>query len=350
MKHLVIILSLLFFFGNLSFATNPDIGNSKANGRVYQYIDGIYAQLKYKKGMKKMKIETFRRSYYGYLNLLEHGKVSNKRYLTVCDFSLSSNTKRLWLIDTRSKQVVINTLVAHGQGTGEEYARRFSNVPESHQSSLGFFVTKQSYSGHNGYSMRLEGVDGRFNNKAFSRDIVMHGADYVSHAYARANKRLGRSWGCPSVASNMAAPIINRIKDGSVLFIYHPTTSYLRTSYWLNNSIGRLPRNTNQTLVSKDARSEMIMDSEPTANGETASQYNETPKDTAILTITSYEDPIEIQELKNDPLVKVQTVVIPEDQVTPDMRDKALKKRKVIRKIGKIIHLGGRKKKKEVLK
>lgn len=338
MKRFFTFLALFLLLGGVASATKPGVGQKRANGRVYQYIDGVYAQLKYQRGMQRMKLETFRKSYYGYLNLLEHGKVSNSRYLTVCDFSLSSNKKRLWLIDTRTRQVVINTLVAHGQGTGEEYATRFSNIPESHQSSLGFFITKQTYSGHNGYSMRMDGVDGRWNNKAYSRDIVMHGASYVSHSYARANKRLGRSWGCPSVASNMAAPIIDKIKNGSVLFIYHPTSSYLRSSYWLNNRVGRLPKNALKILATTKIKetqaplkkAEEVLQSEAPA---------EEPKDTALLTITSYEDSQEIQDLKNNPKLNVQTVKIPADQITPEMRKKVIKRKKVVRKIGKIIDL-----------
>lgn len=352
MKRIGSIILFFLLLGGVASATKPGSGQRQANGRVYQYIDGIYAQLKYQRGMKKMKIETFRKSYYGYLNLLEHGKVRNSRYLTVCDFSLSSNSKRLWVIDTRTKRVVINTLVAHGQGTGEEYARRFSNIPESHQSSLGFFITRQTYSGHNGYSMRMDGVDGRWNNKAYSRDIVMHGASYVSHAYARANKRLGRSWGCPSVASNMAAPIIDKIKNGSVLFIYHPTQSYLRSSYWLNNRVGRLPKNAPQVLAATKAKPTNKEAKEPTEQNEQAAagSQEEEAEDKSVLTVTTYEDAQEIQDLKNNPKLNVQTITIPANQITPEMKEKAIKRKKVVRKISKIIDLTKTKKKEEEVK
>lgn len=339
MKKVITLLSLFLLLGGAASAIKPDVGFKKSNSRVDRYIDGIFGQLRYKRGMKRMKAETFRRAYYGYLNLVEHGKVSNRRYLTVCDFSLSSNTKRLWLIDTRTKQVVINTLVAHGQRTGEEYARYFSNISESHQSSMGFFITKQTYSGHNGYSMRMAGMDGRWNSKAYSRDIVMHGADYVSHAYARANKRLGRSWGCPSVSRQMAAPIIDRIKNGSVLFIYHPTRNYLRTSFWLNNGIGRLPRNAN-TVIASNSVSKKVRDTE-SINMKKAEDFLEKeepiieePKPVAI--ITEYKDPESIQAAKKDENMKVTKVAISAEDVTPDLKAKAQKKKKVVRKIMKI--------------
>jgi len=337
--------------GNTVSATNPDIGRKKVNTRVTQYIDGVFNQLKYKRGMKRMKLETFRKAYYGYLNLVEHGKVYNRRYLTVCDFSLSSNTNRLWLIDTRSKQVVINTLVAHGARTGEEYAKYFSNIPESHQSSLGFYVTRNSYSGKNGYSMRMDGVDGRFNSNALSRDVVMHGADYVSNAYARANKRIGRSWGCPSVTRNMAAPIIDRIKNGTVLFIYHPSKSYLRTSYWLNNRVGRLPRNASKVIAqnSKSIKNKAADAEFQNKDIQEAEDFlkkeEEVIVDTPLATIVEYSDPEELRKVKEQEYVKVKSIVVPKDQITPEMRAKTLKETKTVRKVNKITILGGKKEK-----
>ncbi len=361
MRKILTLLSILVLLGGTSYATNPDVGRNRANARVNQYIDGVYAQLKYKRGMKRLKLETFRRAYYGYLNLLEHGSVSNRKYLTICDFSLSSNTNRLWLIDTRTKKVVFNTLVAHGVKTGDEYAKYFSNVSESHQSSLGFYITKNSYAGHNGYSMRMEGVDGRFNNNAMKRDVVMHGAAYVSKSFARANRRIGRSWGCPSVALNMAAPIIDRIKNGSVLFIYHPTKSYLRASYWLNNRVGRLPSEADRVLANTtndpvDASKTTATDTDQKevkiqmAKSMLAEQEEMPIEDDAKLTtITKLEEPQEIKDLEKQEGVKIKTIIIPADEVTPEMRNKALKKKKIVRKVSKITHLNG-KTDKEVLK
>jgi hypothetical protein len=345
MRKIVFLLSFLIFSGGVASAINPDVGHRRANTRVSKYIDGVYAQLKYKRGMKRMKIETFRRAYYGYLNLVEHGKVRNRRYLTVCDFSLSSNTNRLWLIDTRTKQVVINTLVAHGSRTGEEFARYFSNISESHQSSLGFYVTRNTYSGKNGYSMRMDGVDGGFNNKALSRDVVMHGADYVSYAYARANKRIGRSWGCPAVARNMAAPIIDKIKNGSVLFIHHPSKQYLRRSYWLNNRIARLPRNANKVIAvqqSKDKQNEAANPKVKEAKDFIKEEVAPEPKAKPLTTITEYKDPEELEKLKNQDNTTLKSIVIPADAVTPAMRAKALKKKKIVREVNKIEIIGGK--------
>ncbi len=159
--------------------------------------------------------------------------VSEISKLTICDFSKSSNTKRLWVIDTDKKEILFNSLVAHGMGTGEEFAEKFSNTDSSHQSSLGFYVTETTYNGNNGYSLRLLGMDKGFNDAALSRAIVMHGADYVSENFAKQHKRIGRSWGCPAVPRDLAEPIINTIKAQNVLFIYYPDEQYLASSEWL---------------------------------------------------------------------------------------------------------------------
>jgi len=178
---------------------------------------------------------------YGYLNLLEAGKINSSSNLTICDFTLSSNVKRLWVIDIQSKKILFHSLVAHGMGTGEEFAVHFSNTQDSHQSSLGFYVTGETYTGNNGYSLNLHGLDGAFNNNAYDRAIVMHGADYVSENFAKANQRLGRSHGCPALPVELAPKVIDRIKDGHCLFIYHTKDNYLSQSYWLKSRIKNLP-------------------------------------------------------------------------------------------------------------
>lgn len=193
--------------------------------RIYETIDF---------GANPLSKAVFIKAYRGYKNLEAAGKLSeDKAILSICDFSLSSREKRLWIIDLHSGEIVFNSLVAHGQGTGEEYATRFSNRVNSHQSSLGFYVTSSTYQGSNGYSMRLLGMDKDFNDKALQRAIVMHGADYVSEAFILANRRIGRSWGCPAVPLNLARPIIDRIKDGTCLYIHHPSETFLQASVWL---------------------------------------------------------------------------------------------------------------------
>ena len=140
--------------------------------------------------------------------------------LTVIDYSLPSTRPRLWVLDLASGKVLFRELVAHGRGSGDNYATRFSNLPDSHQSSLGLFLTGGTYTGGNGYSLKLRGLESGVNDLAESRYIVMHGAWYVSPDHARAHGRLGRSWGCPALPTESAGPVIDAIKDGSFLFVH----------------------------------------------------------------------------------------------------------------------------------
>jgi hypothetical protein len=140
--------------------------------------------------------------------------------LTVIDYSLPSTQPRLWVLDLAHGKVLYHELVAHGSGSGDNYATRFSNENNSHQTSLGLFVTGGTYEGGNGYSLRLRGLDKGFNDRAEERHIVMHGAWYVSSEHARAQGRLGRSWGCPAVSQQVAQPLIDAIKGGTFVFSY----------------------------------------------------------------------------------------------------------------------------------
>jgi hypothetical protein len=170
--------------------------------------------------------ESFSIALEGFYDLKEKGLVT-KDILTLIDFSKSSNTKRLWVIDLQTNEVLFNTLVAHGKNTGEEYANYFSNKAESYQSSLGFYATAEVYTGKHGLSLRLDGLQKGLNDKARERAVVVHGADYVSEAFIRNHKRLGRSQGCPALPVEMNEKIINVIKEKSCLFIYHPSKSSL---------------------------------------------------------------------------------------------------------------------------
>jgi hypothetical protein len=190
----------------------------------------------------KMDFEVFDKAYRGYVNLLNAGKLNaEKQILTVCDLSKSSNKYRLWIIDLKSNEVLVNDYVAHGQGSGDEFAMSFSNQENSHQSSLGFYVTGETYVGEHGRSLRLNGMDNGFNNAAYDRAIVVHGADYVNGSFVASQKRLGRSWGCPAVSNKIAGKVINTIQGGTCLFIYYPQKNYLQTAYWVNKKIDHMP-------------------------------------------------------------------------------------------------------------
>ncbi|MDQ0784074.1 murein L,D-transpeptidase catalytic domain family protein [Chryseobacterium sp. W4I1] len=182
----------------------------------------------------ELNYEVFSKALTGFENLKKAGLLNQDSHLlTICDFSMSSNTKRLWVIDTNEKKVLFNSLVAHGKNTGEEFATNFSNTESSLQSSLGFYITDATYQGDNGYSLKLLGMDKGFNDAAYRRAIVMHGADYVSDDFASMHKRIGRSWGCPAVPKALTQPIINTIKGRNCLFIYYPDQKYLSSSEWL---------------------------------------------------------------------------------------------------------------------
>ena len=161
----------------------------------------------------------------GYNNLKAQGKIE-KDLLTVIDFSKSSNTKRLWVIDMATQTVLYNTLVAHGRNSGNEFATTFSNDANSNKSSLGFYATGEIYRGKHGESLRLDGLEKGFNSNARNRAVVMHAADYVCQDFIRQHSRLGRSLGCPALPAKLNKEIIHLITGKSCLFIYYPSKNY----------------------------------------------------------------------------------------------------------------------------
>jgi hypothetical protein len=154
--------------------------------------------------------------------------------LTLIDYSRPSTEPRLWVFDLHSGQMRFRELVAHGKGTGENLAQHFSDGMNSHQSSLGLFVTRDTYVGSNGYSLRLDGLEPGFNGRARERAIVMHGAPYVDAAFAAKQGRLGRSWGCPALREAVARQVIDVVRDGGVIFAYYPDQTWLKESRFLN--------------------------------------------------------------------------------------------------------------------
>ena len=169
----------------------------------------------------------------GFQKLVDKGAVANEDILTVCDFSQPSHKKRMYIIDVKNYKVLVNTYVAHGKNSGLKEANRFSNIHESLQSSLGFYVTKGTYFGKHGLSLKLDGKDRGFNDNAESRAVVVHGAEYIGDNRIGA-AYMGRSFGCPAVPQALAPKVINLIKNGTTLFIYHPSASYLHGSRILN--------------------------------------------------------------------------------------------------------------------
>lgn len=160
--------------------------------------------------------------------------VSSAGRLAIIDFSLPSSEQRLWIFDLEGRQLLLHDLVAHGEGSGQNLASQFSNITGSHQSSIGLFRTSESYYGRHGYSLRMDGLEQGVNDRARDRAIVIHGADYVDPAWIDRQGRIGRSQGCPAVRQEVAAQVVDTLKDGQFLFSWYPDPEWIASSSYLN--------------------------------------------------------------------------------------------------------------------
>ena len=199
---------------------------------VIQQALTLYDSMKLDKSGLNQK--AFEYAWRGYHNLLKNGMLKKTDVLTVCDFTQSSSNKRLYVIDVAHKKLLYNTYVSHGMNSGVEYATSFSNRANSFKSSLGFFVTSKTYFGRNGLSLKVKGLEKGYNDLASKRHIVLHGSDYITPQYLKDNGEMGRSLGCAAMPNVLTPKIIKSIKNGSCLFIYHPTTKYLTRSNVIN--------------------------------------------------------------------------------------------------------------------
>ena len=166
----------------------------------------------------------------------ERGLVQRRELLTVIDYSLPSSEPRLWVFDLESRKLLFRELVAHGKNSGGDMASFFSNASGSLATSLGLLVTGGTYVGGNGYSMRLRGLEEGVNDMASDRLIVMHGASYVSRQAIKVLGRLGRSWGCPAVRTEVAKKMIDTLRGGSPIFAYYPDKEWLSSSRFVTRS------------------------------------------------------------------------------------------------------------------
>jgi hypothetical protein len=186
-------------------------------------IDALYREA----GLEnKLNPEVFRMAMRGYSRI----RPVNDSLISIIDFSMPSTEKRFYLIDLQNKRLMYQTYTSHGVNNGENEALAFSNLENSRQSSLGFYLTAETYEGKHGRSLKLDGLEYGFNNNARRRYIVIHSADYVSEDFIRENGRLGRSWGCPALPPDLTQEIIDEIKEGSLLFIYGKDPEYLKKS------------------------------------------------------------------------------------------------------------------------
>ena len=169
-----------------------------------------------------------------YLKARKQG-LDDKQLLTVIDFTKPSSEKRLWVIDIKRAKALINTWVSHGKNSGKTEATSFSNSPGSLKSSLGVFVTDNDpYQGNHGYSLRLYGLEPGFNDKAYQRDIVIHGAWYVNEDVIKRYGAIGRSFGCPAVSEETIKPLIDTIKQHTLVVAYYPDANWLAHSNFLS--------------------------------------------------------------------------------------------------------------------
>lgn len=158
-----------------------------------------------------------------------------QQVLTIVDYSKPSTEPRLWVIDLKNQQVYFHTLVAHGQNSGWNVPTSFSDSPRSLESSIGVYLTGHTFFGKHGEALHLDGLDRGYNDTAAARAIEIHAADYVSEEFARLHGRLGRSWGCLAVNPAVAMPLINEIKNGTVLLAYYPDRGWLSHSVFLRS-------------------------------------------------------------------------------------------------------------------
>ena len=178
--------------------------------------------------------DAFENAAKGYEVLQSRGLLKKDNLLTIIDYSKPSSQKRLFVLDMVTGKILFHSLVAHGRNSGLDYATDFSNNGQSHKSSLGFFITLDTYKGGNGYSLKLKGCEAGINDNAFKRAIVMHGAGYVNENFIHRNGYLGRSHGCPAVPLGLNKKIIDVIKGGSCMFLYYPSKNYMNRSKILN--------------------------------------------------------------------------------------------------------------------
>lgn len=203
---------------------------NQAKAEFEKYAEVVYAQI----NDTSLSFESLEQGLTGYWNLEKRGELSRPDVLTIIDFSKPSNEERLFIIDLCTNKIVHRSLVAHGVNSGGLYARNFSNDENSHQSSLGFYVTTTTYSGKYELALRLDGME-YSNSHANSRGIVIHAAKYATHEFMESNAcTLGRSYGCPALPFDGFEEVIEKIKGGTCLYIYYPSHSYQRHSKYLN--------------------------------------------------------------------------------------------------------------------
>ena len=232
--HLPIVFAAPKTFNVNLLALNKDLVSVSAMGNENALFYNVYDDLQLsEKGLSR---KVFEYAVKGFNKIRANGAIENDGILSIADFSKPSSQKRLFIIDVKNSRLLFNTYVAHGMRSGKEFANTFSNAMESNKSSIGFYKTADTYIGKHGYSMRLQGLERGFNDNAYKRDIVMHAANYVNEGMIRSKGCIGRSWGCPALPEYLNRPIIDKIKNGTCLFIFGTDKKYLLRSVMLKEN------------------------------------------------------------------------------------------------------------------
>jgi len=233
---------------NPEFTTAAEASFSKGRMTAVMYEDSIQS-LYTAIGLENynLSFEVFRYGMIGYHSLEQQGRLNEKGILSIIDFTKPSTQKRFFTIDLKNQKVLYHTYVSHGRNTGENFATSFSNRPHSNQSSLGFYITGETYVGSKGFSMKLDGMDIGYNDNIRNRAVVMHEAEYVSEKWIQKYGRLGRSQGCPALSKEMNRKVINTIKEKSLIFAYYNDNKFLKSS--ANLDLEKVLNGTNALLA-----------------------------------------------------------------------------------------------------
>ncbi|MFT5617077.1 MAG: hypothetical protein ACI85I_000293 [Arenicella sp.] len=230
--RLPLFLTLLISFitiNSASFAFSGEENTTKSEA-LAEYSKRLYKEIGFEE--TQLPLATFQKAMVGYYNMQD--QLKKKEIITIMDFDQSSLNKRFFVVDLKNKKLLFQSIVAHGKNSGFDIPNKFSNTHQSLQSSLGFYKTAETYLGHFGYALRLDGIEKGFNSNARGRGIVMHGAKYVTEAFGKAQGRMGRSYGCPALPYTIHKQVIDVIKGGSMLYIHKNQEDYLTKSILQN--------------------------------------------------------------------------------------------------------------------
>ena len=228
---LIFVLSSFLYFVH---AQNSHLSKEKllALKKVELNIKDLYNELN--AAQYDLSFEAFRYAYIGYQSLRKQHRLNEKDLFSIIDFTKDSSSKRFYTIDLEKMKIVYYTYVAHGKKSGERMATSFSDAVESNKSSIGFYITGNTYNGGNGYSLILHGDEKGYNSNLAKRSVVVHAADYANEDYIARNGRMGRSLGCPALPENIYKQVIETIKEKTMIFAYYNDAKYLKTSKYLN--------------------------------------------------------------------------------------------------------------------